>query len=674
MFRKTMKQIFSTFLAICMMLTVLSGVTLALYDEEATTAPCCLDCVRDGYTIDDIRQILNDGEQIYPDIHASDEDGELEDFTDIEYGEVQPFHGEEIDFRYYRIRGEGRSVEDSIVVMLLGDGFAQGQFGTWDALDPDPDEGSALWHANEVIDRMLSLHPFYLFEDYFIVYMIHYAPYDQEPGRNGYFGTVTAAGGVAPRASTRWSEINRVSLDVVPVPSHRNMVQVISNSNGGSGFAQISLIGAYDRHFGIAVTSIDRPANQQTSLHNSWHRTFLHEVGHAFGALLDEFSGVNLYNLNGEIRANAARLSDAELKWQHWVESSRDVSNVSHDGIWVVPAGGSCIMGYGNMRFCGVCAAELIRRMAYITREPFHGRSPASRLIYLPNSPNYPWTHTSHIDLGEHRQEVTRILDSAFHGNRGLQSVRIPASVETIGNYAFIGATGLRAIVHDSVIPQQVNSTTFAGVTRENVNVFIPAGTRQAYVDAGWTDFILIEDDLPISITFNFYGRPDAPVVLPVQLRQELCSVTIADITMQVAGDGSDNNGGYAFWGWFPGDQLDGSGRVRNGYRRPTVGDVGLDLTSETLGGLLVGPFVDADSGRAELYGIWSLWGDVDDSGRVDIDDIDSMRRNILGLVPRLPMNRAPGDVYRDGVLDIDDIDTLRRNVVGLIPRPVMGQ
>ena len=110
-----------------------------------------------------------------------------------------------------------------------------------------------------------------------------------------------------------------------------------------------------------------------------------------------------------------------------------------------VPAGHrNCLMASGwdfAHNFCGVCTAELVRRMALISGEIFHGRSPSTGNP-LPNTP------TITIPQG-----TTRILDSAFRGNTSLQTINIPASVATIGDFAFIGATGFRTIVNDRTVP-----------------------------------------------------------------------------------------------------------------------------------------------------------------------------------------------------------------------------
>jgi len=154
--------------------------------------------------------------------------------------------------------------------------------------------------------------------------------------------------------------------------------------------------------------------------------------------------------------------------------------------------------------FCGVCSAVLIARMAWSSGEVFYAGSgrPADVTI---------------------SQGATRILDSAFNGNTNLHSLIIPSSVTEIGDFAFLGATSLRYIHNHSMIPQQINLTTFANSGRQSngepnqlqqdIIVYIPAGTRQAYLDAGWTGVILNESTsiiLPPYLTSlsqnTFYG------------------------------------------------------------------------------------------------------------------------------------------------------------------------
>jgi len=686
--KTTKKRILSGLLALIMILTLLPGMAFALPDEEAMPEPCCYDCVQDGYTVDDILQTLNDDEKAYHDVIISEDEPEF--FIDIEYGDAQPFQNENNDFRYYRIRCSGRPLEDSIVVMLLSDGFAREQFGTWDIYNPDPGLGTALWHADQAINTMLGRHPFSLFADRFIVYMIHDIPYDQEPGVNGYFGTVTATGGLTPMGVANANRVNtHISTSahgVTHTIGHQDMVHVISNASGGPvGYAWISSgMGIqYNHHRNVAVTSIRRPAGPSSNLstYSEWHEMLLHEFGHSFGTLLDELLGIpasDLDRLHGDRRANTSRLSsDTEVKWQHWV-GYRNVSIVPRDGDWVVPAGSNCIMGDGlrvDGEFCGVCSAELIRRMAYITGEPFHGRSPVTNRVELESafitSTNYPWVHTSYIPIA---QGTTRILDSAFHGNRAVQSVSIPTSVRTIGDYAFIGATGLRVIYNHNITPQQINDTTFTGVTRSNVTVYIPIGTTQAYRNAGWTNFRLVETP---SIKFEFYGIDSMNYVRVLAPRGQNVNITSVNLVMEALEYFDDvRMDRFAHLGWFTDESLNASGRrsternVREGLRRPVVGTTGFDvdqvITQEVLDRY-------ARGGVIHLHSVWSLWGDVNDDDRVDSDDLRALTWHVGQLEPRPIMNLAAADVHRNGTVNSDDLRELTWYVGQLSPRPVLG-
>ena len=374
MTKTTRKQILCGILALLMMLTVLSGVAIASPDEEASPAPCCYDCVRDGYSIDDIREILNGDRQVYQDfrVHYPGrvdvatyrvpvDESELKRIIDVYDGNVQPLQERNLIFE--RIRYSERSHAESIVIILFGDGFTQNQFGDLKNLE----EETALWHAERAITTMVNTHPFGLFEDLFTVYMIQ--PYED-------LGTIMPDGvsfvGMNNANMVDRTEIRRLA-DSLVYRQYQNMIQVISNSSGGGGFAWIWNWTGYNHHHNIAVTSIDRPRNQPTTNRTDWHDIFLHEFAHSFGALQDEHD----WGIRDEMRANVTEAFDADVKWRHWI-GHRNVSIERFGDGWAAPAGNRCIMGVVGSTFCGVCSAELIRRMAHISEEVFHGRSPAT--------------------------------------------------------------------------------------------------------------------------------------------------------------------------------------------------------------------------------------------------------------------------------------------------------
>ena len=199
-----------------------------------------------------------------------------------------------------------------------------------------------------------------------------------------------------------------------------------------------------------------------------------------------------LLNNRNESKANATQTSNtATVKWSHWI-GLENITLRSVTGGWFVPATTTgCIMraSWSASNFCAVCSAELTRRLSLVSGETFHGRHSTT----MPNTP------TVTIPSG-----ANRIVPYAFHGNTSLQTLTIPSGVATIGQYAFLGATELTTITNQRTTPQTVNATTFSGVTRSNVTVNIPAGTTQAYINAGWTGFNLVEySDVTVSGSFT---------------------------------------------------------------------------------------------------------------------------------------------------------------------------
>ncbi|MCL2409337.1 MAG: dockerin type I domain-containing protein [Oscillospiraceae bacterium] len=173
------------------------------------------------------------------------------------------------------------------------------------------------------------------------------------------------------------------------------------------------------------------------------------------------------------------------------------------------------------------------------------------------------------------------------------------------------------------------------------------------------------------TLTFHAYGEGTfangaTSIAIPVTFGEPL---DLSAVTAYI--DAVDEQGQFAFWGWFTDAQLDGSGRSRNGHRRPLLSDdsiaVPVSFTQAAFEALAVG-------GNIDLYAIWSLWGDVDDDGVVTPIDASMLMRFVSGLAPRPVINLAAADVVRDSVVNPIDANVLMRYVSGMAPRPVLGQ
>ena len=106
----------------------------------------------------------------------------------------------------------------------------------------------------------------------------------------------------------------------------------------------------------------------------------------------------------------------------------------------------------------------------------------------------YGCSSLTSIDIPE---GVTSIGERAFYGCSSLTSVTIPKGVTSIGNYAFYNCSGLKSVTSLATTPPALGSSAFSGISSKCV-LTIPAGTRNAYISAGWTEDIfkggIVED------------------------------------------------------------------------------------------------------------------------------------------------------------------------------------
>ncbi|MCL2379118.1 MAG: M64 family metallo-endopeptidase, partial [Defluviitaleaceae bacterium] len=477
---------------------------------------------RGGYTLEQIRELLQQGDTSgYKRIYNQYTGPAMYQMSAAETMEVfgppgiQQFNN--FTYNVRAVHGAGRPCNESIVLVLLGDGFTagngHGNVGYW----PNPGVGTFLDFAVEFAYTITNMHPFSLFSDYFKIYAVETpstqgiragvqgspidAPY---PGTYlGSFFTEPGSFGIRVNRSAHALNISRWAS------SNAIMTQMILNSTefggvafgAGAGYGNVNTLGVTSRWVGSGPASVGggwtRPA---------YHSIVVHEIGHNFGRLMDEHSDLNVSAWHMG-RANIALASDtdAQLKWRHWLGHAGITRRTTDAPVGfmfpspAVPSGttGDCKMRGWRANFCAVCSAELTRRMALISGDLFEAG-------LGPDGSSRPVTPTVTV-----APQHTRILPYAFHGNTSLTTITIPASVTEIGNFAFIGATGLTEIVNHSTTPQQINYTTFAGVYRPGVDLHVPPGMAQAYISAGWAGFNFIDGgSLFTGITANPANLP----------------------------------------------------------------------------------------------------------------------------------------------------------------------
>jgi hypothetical protein len=96
---------------------------------------------------------------------------------------------------------------------------------------------------------------------------------------------------------------------------------------------------------------------------------------------------------------------------------------------------------------------------------------------------------------------VTYIGSSAFERCTGLTSVEIPNSVTYIGSFAFENCSNLISVSNLNPTPQSIDSYTFGNIAINNITLYVPAESVEAYQAANvWADFGTITAYMPLAI------------------------------------------------------------------------------------------------------------------------------------------------------------------------------
>ncbi len=109
-------------------------------------------------------------------------------------------------------------------------------------------------------------------------------------------------------------------------------------------------------------------------------------------------------------------------------------------------------------------------------------------LIYLPSS-------------------LTKIGADAFEGCTSLHGIDIPTSVTEIGDNAFEDCYNLDLVISGSKTPAHLGKNVFANC-RSDLEIKIPQGTKQAYIDAGWPEAYFYEFSLFYGEILDTYSNP----------------------------------------------------------------------------------------------------------------------------------------------------------------------
>ncbi len=83
---------------------------------------------------------------------------------------------------------------------------------------------------------------------------------------------------------------------------------------------------------------------------------------------------------------------------------------------------------------------------------------------------------------------VTKVTEGAFQGCESMTSLTLPSTIASIGSYSFGYCSNLTSVTSNMKTPCTLNSSVFYNLP--TCTLYIPYGTKDAYIAKGWTETI----------------------------------------------------------------------------------------------------------------------------------------------------------------------------------------
>ena len=438
---------------------------------------------------DEIETITPISDEAYLSVHYSDGTmGMIIDET-IDSNEVvaDSFSiNSNVNIQKTTVVSSGKPDNESIVAVFLSEGFTSGE------------QNAFVDRVREIANYMVTVEPFNYYKDYLTVYAIH-CP-SNESGISGESDGAfachddfrnPATTSCTPNDATfncshgkdtffnayyRWrTSANRVILEMESSDRSRarnialsycssiNMIQIIANSSmrGGTGQMPTS-----SQPLGVALTSIN-----YGSTSSDWKSVVMHEFGHSFGGLWDEYWN----GLTPSEYPNMTRNNDPNtVKWKDWI---------GYEGVGVYPFASSqwdgnpnqstnpwfrphenCMMRQTSNPFCPVCIQQLLNKMAEATGKPMFTTSNMDGNTIKINKMNLDYIGDFVIPNNINGRYVSIIGEEAFKDCTTITSITIPKTVTNIDSSAFENCTGLTTVTLPSQL-YAIGAFAFKGCT-----------------------------------------------------------------------------------------------------------------------------------------------------------------------------------------------------------------
>ncbi|MBK6948421.1 MAG: T9SS type A sorting domain-containing protein [Haliscomenobacter sp.] len=257
-----------------------------------------------------------------------------------------------------------------INLVMLSDGYTQDQLTQY------------LKDAGTVADKLFQTTPFKEYKAFFNVYAISVPSVESGADHPG-----TATDVTEPAAPVQ--DVQNIFGSTF---DYFNIHRLLVAKNSAAIFSTLAAsFPGYDQSL-VIVNSAEYGGSggafPTTSTHPSSAEVAIHELGHSFSFLADEYWAGDFYA--GE-RANMTATTDtAKVKWKNWLNTQNvGIYPYGSSGLqaqWHKPVNGLCKMEYLGRPFCPVCREAIINRI-YQLASPIADYAPKSATLVSDKQP-----------------------------------------------------------------------------------------------------------------------------------------------------------------------------------------------------------------------------------------------------------------------------------------------
>ena len=172
------------------------------------------------------------------------------------------------------------------------------------------------------------------------------------------------------------------------------------------------------------------------TLDTSSNEVAIHEIGHSFAGLADEYWGGSGYVTE---KPNLTQNNNAStIKWKNWLTTGTGIGIYQFTGqSWYKPANGTCEMEYLNRTFCAVCTESIVEEIHGLVNPiksyaPLSATNTISKPIYFSLNITKPTPNTIKTEWSLNGVKIGKNVDSVLINPASLSSGSNKLSVTVI--------------------------------------------------------------------------------------------------------------------------------------------------------------------------------------------------------------------------------------------------